>query len=97
MDEPITVTTHTSADGSQTFTVERWPRDVVFDDYLLKTANTDVLRVDGDEVTITVENGKAVYQLRYADIDPRYLAIPASLVSSRLAARQQQAEATEVE
>lgn len=63
-------------------TVDSWPRETSFDCYLLKTADPELMTVDGDEVTITVANGQAVYRLGPEELTAPIR--PAYLVSSRL-------------
>jgi hypothetical protein len=63
-------------------TVKAWPREVAFSCFFLETADPDVLTVDGDEVTLTVDNGRAVYAL-----GPASTTAPirrGTLISSRL-------------
>lgn len=76
--EPITIHAKTI------WTVESWPRETTFDAYLLKTADPAMMTVDGDTVTITVENGQAVYRLARDESDVYSATIPAYLISSRL-------------
>jgi hypothetical protein len=76
--EPIVV----RVEYTKRVTVESWPRETSFDCYLLKTADPEMMTVDGDEVTITVANGQAVYRLGPEELTAPVR--PAYLVSSRL-------------
>ena len=66
------------------WTVEVWPRETMFDMFLLNTADGKLMIVDGDEVTITVANGQATYRLDRAATDIMRATVPAYLISSRL-------------
>lgn len=56
--EPIMFTLH------QVLVVERWPQRVAFSDDFLRNAHVQKATVDGDTITLTVDNGQAVYHLR---------------------------------
>lgn len=83
MSEPIILTVHQDEHGSRTTTVMNWPRETMFDPAIFGQADPAHLVRDGDCVTITVANGRAVYELLGGDDDP-HLSIPARLISARL-------------
>lgn len=63
-------------------TVERWPREIAIDAVVLKQADPDLMRIDDDVVTFTVDNGQAVY--RVGDFSQVAMVYQACLVSARL-------------
>ncbi len=84
MSEPIVVHTEivNPESGERRLTVRRWPAGTLIDEVALVNADPDVMRRDGDTVTITVSNGRAVYQLGEPSVYS--MAYPAYLISSRL-------------
>lgn len=57
--EPLVFSQHYTDEGQRIVTVERWPRQIEVDAAVL--AQSDHLDVRGDELTITVSNGRATY------------------------------------
>lgn len=85
MNDPLTIMQHWHQDTeSYTYTVESWPRETMIEDVLLENLNDEIAAVNGDEVTIKVENGQATYRLARDEYSPYHLAVPMYLVSSRL-------------
>ncbi len=61
-EEPI-FTRHRDDQGHETVMVDRWPRQIEVDEVFLSRSSQDHVQIDGDTLTFTVTNGRAVYQI----------------------------------
>jgi hypothetical protein len=62
--EPLTFTRHADREiGVETVTVDRWPRQIEVDVFVMQNADTSFMDVRGDGTMIhfTVTNGSATY------------------------------------
>jgi hypothetical protein len=79
--EPLRVIQRTEEDR-RWLLVESWPRETEIPDEIVAQADPKAFAVDGDTLTITVSNGRAVYHLEPHDL--LRVARRAYLVSSRI-------------